>query len=83
MDPPEKPPLVFANRVIRMLVDHLVDDKMVVLPEDFTSMRVVFRKAGGSWEGLQAGDIKMSQLLAQIAVSWGKMPGRVTQTEMG
>lgn len=81
MDSPKKPPIVFANRVLRMLVDHLVDEKMIIQPNDYASMRVVFRKAKGSWQRLQAGDILMASLLAQIVTSWGAMPGREKETE--
>lgn len=81
MDSPKKPPIVFANQVIRMLVDHLVDEKMIIQPNDYTSMRVVFRKAKGSWQRLQGGDILMARLMAQIVTSWGAMPGREKETE--
>lgn len=81
MDPPKKPPIVFANRVIRMLVDHLVDETVIIQPKDYIMMRVVFRKLKGSWQRLQAGDIMMARLMAQIAVSWGNMPGREKETE--
>lgn len=83
MDPAKKPPLVFANRVIRMLVDHLVDEHIQVLPNDYTAMRVTFRRLGGAWEKLTVGDIKTARLLAHIVTTWGGMPGRIKETEMG
>lgn len=84
MDTPHrKPPLVFANRVIRMFVDQLVDDKMVILPDDYTAMRVTFRHKQGTWQALSAGDPQQVQLMADIVKAWGTMSGRVYESEFG
>lgn len=82
MEPPVKPPLVFANHVIRQTVDHVADEKILVSPQDFTALRVVFRKLGGSWSKLADGDINSSRLLARIVKKWAKMPGRERKSEM-
>jgi len=66
-----------------MLVDHLVDEKMIIQPKDYTAMRVVFRKLKGSWQSLHDGDITANRLLAQVVTSWGNMPGREKETETG
>lgn len=82
MDPPKKPPIVFANNVIRNTVDHTMSEKAIVLPQDYTTLRVTFRKLGGSWEQLASGDVGQARLLAKIVKKWGKMPGRKYESEM-
>jgi len=79
---PKKHPLVFANDVIRQTANHVVDDKVLILPQDYTALRVVFRKLGGSWASLADGDINQARLLAEIVKKWGKMPGRKHESEM-
>ncbi len=82
MDAPKKPPIVFANHVIRQTADHVVDDKVMILPQDFTTLRVVFRRMNGSWAKIADGDIHHSRLLARIVKRWGKQPGRKYESEM-
>ncbi len=72
MDDAPSPPLVFANRVIRQFVDHIVGDDVLVLPHDYTVLRVVFRSCQGSWERVSHGDIVHNRLLARIVSVWGK-----------
>lgn len=81
MDTSRKPPLVFANNVIRETADHVVDDEVMILPQDYTALRVVFRKMGGSWAKIADGDIANARLLARIVKRWGKMPGRKRKSE--
>jgi hypothetical protein len=78
-----KPPLEFANRVVRRFVDNFFGDETMVLPQDFTAMRVVFRKLGGSWEKLFQGDIVQLQLMTQIIQSWGNLKGKNRKVEEG
>ena len=66
MDAPKKPPIVFANRVLRQFVDHMIDEQMVILPRDFTVLRTTFRSYKGSWEQLTLGDIQQMRLLSRI-----------------
>jgi hypothetical protein len=82
VDSPKKPPIVFANNVIRNTVDHTVDESIIVSPQDYTMLRVAFRKLGGSWEQLADGDIRQIRLLSKIVKKWGKMPGRKRESEM-
>ncbi len=51
-------------------------------PEDYTALRVVFRKMGGSWAMIADGDITNARLLARIVKKWGKMPGRKCKSEL-
>jgi hypothetical protein len=82
MDSPEKPPILFANNVIRHTVDHSVSEQTLVFQQDYTALRVVFRKMGGSWEQIAAGSIDHARLLARIVKKWGKMPGRKRKSEL-
>jgi hypothetical protein len=82
MDSPEKPPILFANNVIRNTVDHTVSEQTLVFPQDYTALRVVFRKMGGSWEQIASGSIDHLRLLARIVKKWGKMPGRKRKSEL-
>lgn len=82
MDDAPKPPLVFANRVIRQFVDHLVGEDIITTKTDYTVMRLVFRWCGGSWEMINHGDIVHNRLLATIISAWGGMPGRKHEVEL-
>ncbi len=78
-DDPKPKHLVFANRLIREFVDHLLGDDMIVLPADFTTIRVAFRSSGGSWEQFHLGDIKQINLLSKLIAGWGNLPNRVRE----
>jgi hypothetical protein len=82
VDAPEKPPILFANNVIRQTADHIADEKIMILPQDYTTLRVVFRKMGGSWEKIADGDIKHSRLLAKVVKHWSQLPGRKFDSEV-
>lgn len=71
-----KPPILFANRVIRMMVDHSAGEEYITMPEDYTVMRVTFRRLGGSWEAAAKGDVKHLKILRKIVEAWAAMPGR-------
>lgn len=75
-----RPPLEFANRVIRRFIDNLFGDETLVLPQDYIAMRVVFRKLGGSWEKVFEGD---TQLIIQIVQSWGNLKDKNRKVELG
>lgn len=76
-----KPPLVFANRVIRMVVDHLFGSDMVATDTDYAVIRLAFRKAGGAWEKVWGGDQAQNQLLKQMVSAWAQMPNRIREPE--
>jgi hypothetical protein len=69
-------PRVFANKVILQFVQHILSEDMVVEHDDYMTLRLVFKWAGGSWDALANGDVVMLELLQKIIGAWGKMPGR-------
>ncbi len=81
MDDPATPPLVFANRVIRLFADHLLGADILVEPRDYQIMRLIYRKLGGKWVDLMEGNIVQMVLLEKIVTRWGKQPNRKRQTE--
>ena len=76
MDAPPKPLLVFADRVIGELIEHLVGEEISTANADYLTIRTAFRKAGGKWERVSRGDIVHTRLLANIVTAWGSMPER-------
>ena len=73
---PKNPPLVFANQVIRRLVDNLLGGDMIVSKENYLTMRTVFRSRGGSWSKITEGDTDHTRLLVRVVAAWGRLPGR-------
>jgi hypothetical protein len=71
MDEKEDVPKVFANRVIRELVLHMICEGAEIQPEDYMAIRVVFRKLGGDWEAISHGDMKQFDLLKRVVTTWG------------
>jgi hypothetical protein len=65
-------PLAFANRVIRQFVDNHVDPDCTLLKGDYTVLRRVFRRLGGSWERLVQGDPRHVGLLSELTRAWGQ-----------
>lgn len=78
---PPPPPLVFANRVIRQLVDHMLGEDLVTDDNDFLTIRLVFRWSQGNWEKVWDGDLLHNELLKNIVTAWGQMPGRKHDSE--
>lgn len=76
-----KPPLVFANRVIRMLIDHSLGSEVIATDDDYMLIRVTFRKMGGVWEQVWEGDTKQNLLLKNCVNAWAQRPGNKTETE--
>jgi hypothetical protein len=81
MDEQTKPPIVFANRVILQLVQHMLAEDMVVEPRDYAAIRMVFRKCGGSWRLFEEGDQVQFELLRTIVAAWGQMPNRLRASD--
>lgn len=82
MDDSTKTPLVFANRAIRLFANNQLGDEVMILPDDYMAMRVVFRKCQGSWEGISSGDVVMTNLLARIVTAWGKNQSKRRKIEV-
>ena len=66
-----KPPLEFANRIIRMLVDNMFGSSVMILPSDYTTIRVTFRKIGGLWTKVCRGDMDHCRKVVRVVQSWG------------
>jgi hypothetical protein len=81
LDPETNPPLVFSNRIIRQLVDHLLGEDFITEDEDFKALRMVFRSRGGSWEKFLNGDLQQNKLLQDIVSAWAKLPGHKQKQE--
>ena len=69
-----KQPRIFANKVIRQVIEHLFADDFKIKPDDYSSIRVVFRTRGGSWDQLGLGSIQQMDLLQKVITGWSKLP---------
>ena len=74
-------PRIFANKVIIQFVQHILAEDMVVEPEDYLVIRLVFKWCGGAWDQLAEGNVVMLELLQKIISAWGKMPGREHESD--
>jgi uncharacterized FlaG/YvyC family protein len=81
LDSTTQPPLVFSNRIIRQLVDHMVGEDTLIDELDYSVMRYVFRLCKGSWEKFMNGDMLNNELLQKIVTAWAQMPGRKQKQE--
>lgn len=70
-DESPNPPLLFANQLIVQFVQHMLGGDVVIEANDFTVIRVAFRKIGGSWEDLVGGDLQQVELLKKVVTTWG------------
>ena len=70
-DDSKPPPLAFANQVIELLAQHLLGEDVELEPEAFRSIRIVFRKLGGSWFEVCLGSPKHTDLLIECVKAWG------------
>jgi hypothetical protein len=76
------PPLLFANRIIRQLVDHMISDDIMLEDPDFDVLRKVFRQCGGVWEKFLNGDPLHNELLKTVVTVWSQMPGHEPKKDM-
>ena len=81
ISPSVKPPLVFANRVIRMVLDHLHGPDLIAEADDYAIIRLAFRRVGGSWEAVWQGDRKQNELLKTMIGAWANLPGHKRDVE--
>jgi len=77
----EKPPRIFANHVLKQLVQHMLGEECVIHRDDFVAMRVVFRRCGGSWVRVESGDLSHIDLLKKIVTGWGMLPDRAAEAK--
>lgn len=78
----KKPPLHFADRVIRRFVDNQLGDDAMVLPADYMRIRVVFRRCQGSWEQVAQGNVVHIHLLSKIVAAWGRLKEKHRKVEV-
>jgi hypothetical protein len=71
MDEKEEVPKIFANRVIRELVLHMICEGAELEPDEYMAIRVAFRKLGGNWESISGGDMEQFELLKGVVTAWG------------
>ena len=81
MDKAAKKPKVFANKVIKEMVKHMVSDGTIVEPRDYSAIRSVFKRCAGSWEKIVNGDQTHIELLKEIVSGWGQMPERKKKSD--
>jgi len=81
MEDSKKPPIVFANRVIRKIVDNSFGEKLRIEGDDFMTIRTAYRSKGGNWEHFWHGDPIQQNLLKQVIVAWGQMPERIFEKD--
>lgn len=65
-------PKIFANRMIRMIVDHSFGDDMDIPADEYMVIRVAFRKMGGEWEEIFLGNHEHVNKLKQVVSMWGQ-----------
>lgn len=70
MDDSKDTPKVFANRMIRMLVDNSLGSDTNIPPNDYLVMRVAFRNMGGTWEQISQGNHEHLAKLKQVINTW-------------
>lgn len=76
MDGPDDVPRVFANRLIKMLMDGMIAGGLVLEPSDYLVLRAAFRQVGGDWVKLTDGTPEQLTLLKGVVSAWAQMPGR-------
>lgn len=76
MDDDKPPPLVFAHQVIELLASHLLGDSLKLSKKGYQTIRVTFRKLGGSWFDLCLGSLQDTQLLLECIKAWGSRANR-------
>ena len=76
-----KPPFEFANRIIRQMIDHVWGGDIIIEPNDYLTMRAVFRRCGGEWEKILGSDLVHLELLKTVVNSWGALPDHKKKPE--
>jgi hypothetical protein len=67
------PPLVFADRMIRMFVDHMLGSEVVMDKQDFMTIRMTFGWCGGQWQKILEGDPVHHELLKTVMMAWSQL----------
>jgi hypothetical protein len=83
MNDKPKPPLVFANHVLKQMIEHMFGEDMLIKQADYTALRTAFRWAGGSWIEIGMGSMVHIGLLMKFITAWGNMDERKRTGEQG
>jgi hypothetical protein len=81
MEEVQKPPKVFANQVIRQMIDHMFGEDLITEKNDFLVMRAAFRSLGGQWAQVSLGSLPQLEKLKQVVTTWGQAPERRKKTQ--
>ena len=81
MDEIKQPPKVFANHVIRQMVDHMFGEDLVTEKVDYMVIRTAFRSLGGVWDQISLGNLQHLETLKQVVTTWGQSPGRKNKSQ--
>jgi hypothetical protein len=73
MDDTKQPPKIFANHVIRQMVDHMLGDGIILEPKDYLIVRTAFRSLGGEWDQVGEGALDHLEKLKNVITQWGQM----------
>lgn len=75
-------PKIFANRMIRLLVDHSLGEDTIMGADDYMVIRVAFRNMGGTWEAISLGHPDAINMLKQVVQAWSKDPKQKNKVEV-
>ena len=76
MDELKDTPKVFANRLIRQMIDHSFGEALLTEPNDYLAIRAAFRSLGGLWDQISLGSPSHLDILRQVITAWGQSPER-------
>jgi hypothetical protein len=71
MDEKKESPLLFADKVVHKFVDNLLGRS--IDGKQLGAIRVVFRRCGGEWSSILAGDPVHIGLLIRLVQTWGNL----------
>jgi len=83
MNDKPKPPLVFANHVLKQMIEHAFGDDIIIRQDDYHALRTAFRWAGGLWNEIGSGNMVHIGLLQKFITAWGNMPERKRTGDQG
>jgi hypothetical protein len=83
MNDKPKPPLVFANHVLKQMIEHLFGEDMLIKQADYEALRTAFRWVGGSWDEIGHGNMDQTTLLLKFISAWGNLPERSRTGDQG
>ena len=70
------PPKVFANHLLKQMIEHMLGEDIIITAEDYQTLRIAFRNGGGLWGEVVHGNIVHLTLISKLVGAWGQMPER-------